>query len=255
MECHAPWPEEFPKGRILAEEDRHVTLAFIGSVEFDRFLSHLQSIPLPPFNVGLVGAFSHCHFFPKKCPRVVAWEVNVINRTQELLDYQKNIESWLKEGEFHLDDRDYLPHMSISRGHFQVDQWEKAFSPLPLYLCNLHLYESMGSSRYRSIWTHAIPAPFMKFEHMADIAFKIRGQSLKEIFDHAFTALAFQCPEIIHFRDDSPSPESLNDIIVRLNHIVGLADAEVGIPLKAVSYHGALKDIEGLWEWEMIVDV
>jgi len=255
MECHAPWPEELPKGRILAPEDRHVTLAFIGNVAFDQFMNHLKSIPLPPFSIGFTGAFNHCHFFPKKHPHVVAWEVDVKQRASELAHYQLNIESWLADGNYHVDSRDFLPHMTISRGHFHTDKWKKAFTPLPLTLSNLHLYESVGSSQYRPIWTHPIAAPFTEFEHTADIAFQVRGRNLDEIFDHALTALAFQCPEIIQFRDESTSPESLDEIIMKLNRIVGKTDAEVGTPLKAVSYHGELKKVEDYWEWEMIVDV
>jgi len=255
MECHAPWPDEFPKGRILAPEDRHVTLAFIGNVEVDPFLEHLKKIPLPPFTLGFAGSFNHCHFFPKKHPHVVAWEVDVKKRRSELLDYQKNIEEWLAEGNYHVDDRDFIPHMTISRGKFSIDKWKKAFTPLPLYLCNIHLYESAGSSRYQPIWTHSLPAPFTEFEHTADIAFEVRGRNIGEIFDHALTALAFQCPEILQFADDAMQPENLDDVVMLLNRIVGMADAEVGTPLKAVSYHGKLKERTDYWDWEMIVDV
>jgi len=255
MECLAPWPEELPKGRILDPENRHVTLAFIGNIEIESFLDHLKSIPLPPFQVGFVGHFSHCRFFPKKHPHVVAWEVDLEKRQQELLDYQKAVELWLAEGDYPIDERNFLPHMTISRGYFDISAWKKSFTPLPLVLNNLHLYESQGSSVYSPIWTHPIPAPFEEFDHTADIAFWIRGQNLEQIYDHAYAALAFQCPELLRYQETFSSPESLNDIVKRLNHLVGKADAEIGTPLKAVSYHGDLKQMGSYQEWEMIVDV
>lgn len=255
MECHAPWPEMLPKGRILQPDDRHVTLAFIGNVELGPFLKHLESIPLPEFHLGFPGRFKHCHFFPKRHPRVVAWEVDVGKRQQELCDYQKSIEAWLAIGHYPVDDREFLPHMTISRGHFNTSAWEKSFQPLPLFLCNLHLYESQGSSQYVPIWTHKIPAPFEEFEHTADIAFRIRGHTLDEIYEHALVALAFQCPELLEYQEPIPTPNSLNDIVQHLNYLVGKADAEIGTPLKAISYHGDLKQGKDYQEWEMIVDV
>jgi len=255
MECHAPWPEDLPKGRIVEPENRHITLAFLGTVDIDLFLKHIESIPLPPFPLGFAGRFTRCRFFPKKRPRVVAWEVDVGTRQPELLDYQQEIEAWLAKGKYRVDDRKFLPHMTISRGKFDPGAWKKAFTPLPVILSNLHLYESQGSSNYTPLWTHGLPAPFEEFDHTADIAFRIRGQGLKQIFEHALSALAFQCPELLDYKDPDFIPESLNEIIQRLNHIVGKADAEIGTPLKAVSYHGDLNQKDQYQDWEMIVDV
>lgn len=255
IECRAPWPDEFPKGRIIKEEHRHATLVFLGNVNFELFQKQIPSIPRPDFNLGFTGIFSHCHFFPKRKPHVVAWEVDLQKRQQEFLDYQQTLKNWVQDNGYSVDERPYLPHVTVSRGHFQPSQWKKTFQHLPLMLKDIHVYESLGSSEFKKIWTHTLDAPFTEIDHTADIAFVIKGRSEKEILDHATSALAFEFPEILDYVEENTAPKNLNDVIRALNRLVALADAEVGTPFKAVSYHGDLIKTGGCLIWEMIVDV
>jgi hypothetical protein len=50
-------------------------------------------------------------------------------------------------------------------------------------------------------------------------------------------------------------PQGIDEIVMQLNEIVSHADAELGCPFKAISYHGNLNKKAAVWEWEMIVDV
>ena len=53
----APWPETFPEGRLLAAEDRHLTLAFLGYRKERRSRALAQ---VPPFTAPIAptGRFS-----------------------------------------------------------------------------------------------------------------------------------------------------------------------------------------------------
>ena len=48
-ELTAAWPEHLPSGRILEEENRHMTLAFLGSTSPS--ISE-KAIPIPSFDIG-----------------------------------------------------------------------------------------------------------------------------------------------------------------------------------------------------------
>lgn len=54
---------------------------------------------------------------------------------------------------------------------------------------------------------------------------------------------------------DQSEPDTLDDVIGRLNRQIGTADGDMGVPFKAVSYHGTLRNEGSYLAWEMIVDV
>lgn len=134
-------------------------------------------------------------------------------------------------------------------------EWPETFIPLPFKTETLHLYEHQGPSSH-SLWTFSFLPPFEEEEHTADMAFKVHGENLQDIYRYAFTALAFKMPELLPFFIPLPYLDHLNDIVIALNRSVGAADAAIGCPLKAVSFHGDLIHLDpSTLQWEMIVDV
>jgi RNA 2',3'-cyclic 3'-phosphodiesterase len=108
---------------------------------------------------------------------------------------------------------------------------------------------------YQSLWEIPLLSPFEEFEHTADIAFLVRGTTPQELHRNAQLALAFKFPKILPFFSKRLQ-DTLDEIIIALNEMVGKADAECGCPFKAVSFHGQIKaEEENLLHWEMIVDV
>ena len=175
---------------------------------------------------------------------------------QELLEYQQHFTKWL--GEHGIQPRDahaFNPHVTLARSPFDQQHWEQAFIPLPFYTSDLHLYQSLGNSTYKSVWTkHSLP-PFIEIEHTADIAYQLFGESIPELFQHAQLALAFKAPS---FLDELPPPfpiESLDDAVKGLNWQIAQLDQKEWIPFKAVSYHGDIVAKDNILTWEMIVDV
>lgn len=130
-----------------------------------------------------------------------------------------------------------------------------AFHSLPYITRHLHLYESVGNLNYKPIWSHEILSPFEEFEHVADIAFRIHGKDVKQLYYHAQVALAFECPELVHYLDGESDVHSIEEVIMKLNEIITQGDREIGTPFKAVSFHGGIKEEEEIFSWEMIVDV
>ncbi|MBI5273490.1 MAG: hypothetical protein HY860_00360, partial [Chlamydiales bacterium] len=63
----APWEELSPPARLLKEEDRHLTIYFLGNVP----LFSLEGLPFPSFSIGAVGIFDHLLFLPPHYPNVV----------------------------------------------------------------------------------------------------------------------------------------------------------------------------------------
>lgn len=259
IEVKARWPEELPTGRLLYDHDRHLTLAFLGTIPWPPVEALLRSIPIPSFKVGLAGIFDQCLFLPPRKPSCVSWHVSWLEKALEFEHYQKSLSNFLVERKLianKVHDRDFLPHVTLCRPPFSFTEWRHAFHAMPMITESLHLYQSLGRSRYRPIWSHRILPPFEEIDHTADIAFRIYGESLEEIHLHAMTALAFEDPRLIPLIKRNCSSESLDEIIIALNTLIAESDQNYGSPFKAVSFHGEIvKRGDGVLTWEMIVDV
>lgn len=257
FEVHAAWPAEYPEGRILAESDRHLTVAFFGNVDFNAVLEALKNIPLPPFLIGLCGRFDKCLFLPTHHPHVVAWRIDLGKNGKTVNDYIFSLQMSLANSGFKLQlHKEFLPHVTLCRSPFKVQDWKKQFSPLPCIVKDLHLYESLGHSQYKPIWSYALIPPFEEIEHTADIAYKINGENLEQLQKHAITALSFRFPQFLNYIQENSKVDSLEMLISNLNAFIAKADGDIGCPIKAVSYHGTVKqETNYTLSWEMIVDV
>jgi len=260
MEATVPWPERLPNGRILDPSHRHITLAFLGATDYPKLMSVLSDFSPPPFQVGLAGKLDKCLFFPlkRKPPRVVAWNVNLMDDTQPLLDFQKDFVEWLTVHGFLPDDakRKWVPHITIARSPFYPREWKKAFHDLPIMCNTLHLYESVGNLNYETRWQYNLKPAFEELEHTADLAFTVRAENIQQLHHHAAIALAFHFPPFLTYCSDKERKNTLEDIIISLNEAVTTADAELGCPFKAVSFHGeVMQEEDGTLKWEMIIDV
>ena len=259
VQVAAPWPEKLPVGRLLAEEQRHCTLAFLGQVSFSKLMDTLQaSFPIPPFHIGFAGRFDTCLFLPERHPHVASWHIHWDEEVSPLVAYQKTLTSWLQSHGFppHHSDRAFLPHVTLCRSPFDPHHWKKAFTPLPAITKDIHLFESLGHSQYQSLWHYPLIPPFEEIEHVADIAFRVRAHTLQGLHQHARTALAFRFPPLLAYFTEEGLRDDLDDIIIDLNELIGKADKDQGCPFKAVSFHGSvIKDANDILTWEMIVDV
>lgn len=254
LEMEAPWPKNWPKGRVLDTPHRHATLQFLGNCSVDRVVEALPTFPLPDFVLGPCGFFNRSLELPKENPRVIAWHIDWGN--EDVSSLQKSITQWLLINKFPADQRQWLSHLTICRDPVDLNEWSHFFKPIPCFAKALHLYESLGSSRYRPLWSHLFSPPFKEIEHTADIAFHIFGKDLTQIFQHAYLALAFQFPKMEAEGLQSVKFHSLDDVIILLNEIIGKTDRLIGCPFKAVSFHGEIKPWQNtLIQWEMIVDV
>ncbi len=214
----------------------------------------LKDFPTPSFKVGPAGYFDQCLFLPERHPHVVAWHVQWYEKVV-FDEFQKLIANWLICQGYPIDERPFLPHVTIARSPFKDHEWKKSFIHLPIIVKNIHLYESVGNLVYNPIWSFPIISPFEELDHTADIAFVIKAETIENIHLHAQIALAFKFPAILEYIKKIPLKSQLDDIIISLNHLITLADSDIGCPFRAVSFHGDLKKENGIYKWEMIVDV
>jgi 2'-5' RNA ligase len=243
---------------MLNEMSRHLTVAFLGQANDELLLKAISTdFPFPSWKVGLAGIFDKCLFLPPEHARVVSWHARWLEGGSAISNFQTRLISWLKEKKFTPDDRHpFLPHITLARTPFDAKEWQNSFIQLPMLIYHLHLYESAGNLTYYPIWTHKMILPFEEIDHTADVAFRVHGESIPQLGIHAWTALTFQFPEILPYKADFTSAKSVDDIIMSLNQIVTEADAEIGCPFKAVSFHGDIrKNDQEILTWEMIVDV
>jgi 2'-5' RNA ligase len=254
-EIVAAWPLHFPPARIIDEQYRHMTLAFLGKKSLSHILHAVQEAPVPSFALSPSGVSRKWVFLPNvEAPRVIAADAEWLSNGSLFLTYQTTLEEWLKKNQFvHQDNRPFFPHMTIARGTFDIETWKKFPCEIPFYLTSIALQESLGYSHYKPVWRHRFTAPFEEIEHTADIAFLIRGNDFSELYTHASLALAFKfIPFLRYFSPKTLS--SLDDVVKALNELITRIDYEMGTPFKAVSYHDEIKEKNYL-EWKMIVDV
>ena len=163
------WPEKLPPGRVIEEESRHITFLFIGEH------APLQGIPTPPFKVGFAGYFDKCLVFHHD---LIAWRANLGD--QNLVPYQKELADWLK-----VELKDTILHATLCRKATHIQEWKECFHPLPFQSTSFHLFESLGFSRYRSLWQFDLPPPFVEVPHTADLAFLVRAESIEKLLWNA----------------------------------------------------------------------
>ena len=247
----APWPTSYPKGRIIEESARHLTLAFLGNRPFDE--KALSDFPKPEFPIGPVGVCDKLLFLPDLKPRVVSNQVHWLTDGEKLGTYQEKVLDWLENLGYTVDRRPFLSHITLARAPFVEKEWEEVFEPLPVMITGIHLYESIGNLRYPSIWDLPLICAFEEFEHTADIAFYVHGQNYRELYLHGALAMSFKFPHFITYLQDSEITD-LHAVVRALNQMITKSDQEIGCPFKAVSYHGKLTEEKPL-KWEMIVDV
>jgi len=101
--------------RWVSPEKIHLTLKFFGNIEASRIDSIFKSIEEPvrttqPFSLKVqgVGAFPNM-----KSPRVI-W-MGLVNGSQILISFQKEIEAQLEKIGFQPEDRPFRPHLTLAR--------------------------------------------------------------------------------------------------------------------------------------------
>lgn len=250
----ATWIDPPHSGRILEADQRHLTLAFLGNQDRDRMLKALANDLPNIFSLGFAGWCERLLFLPPRHPHVVASHVRFVNATG-FRKMKESLEDWLKQHGYPVDERPYISHVTLARAPFSIEQWRESFHPFPLFVKGLHLYESLGNSHYKTLWSLPFLDPIEEVDHTADIAFRLKGYTLDHLFQHAQLALAWKFPSMLNYFSED-SVESLDELIMKLNALVSKADADRGCPFKAVSFHGDIETIaEGVLSWEMIVDV
>ena len=103
MEVIAPWPEEFPEGRVFLETDRHITLVFLGNCDLPLTIQILQEFPDPGFQIGLAGIFDRPVFLPDFHPNTVGWHVRLLEKSDRFFYFrQKNRASLLCKNPYYI---------------------------------------------------------------------------------------------------------------------------------------------------------
>lgn len=232
-----------------------MTLAFLGAVSLADLQKVLPATPLPAFRFAPVGKIKRILFLPEKHPHVVAGEIEWLTYGEEVDAYQNALVRFLKEQGYPTDERKFFAHVTIAREPFVQKEWQDLQEEIPLIFSAVHLYASVGNLTYEPRWSHKLLLPFEELEHTADIAFRIQAENLTQLHIHAQMALAFKFPPLLPYLSLTEK-NSLDDIVIALNDLVSRADAEIGTPFKAVSFHGTLKRMAAhTLQWEMIVDV
>lgn len=250
-----PWPSQLGEGRLLSEENRHITLSFLGNQNPEKISSIFDMIQPP--SLGFAGICKEILFLPPKSPHLVAWKIDWMDEDKKINALLSRIDAILNEHKIvrKREKRDFLSHVTIARDPKNIEEWREKFSSLPLITPSLVLFESKGNSTYKKLAEKKLLLPFEEFSHTADLALYVRGFDYSQIHLHAQLALSFFFPPILDFLQPRIETESIDEIIISLNDMVTKADIVIGAPFKAVSFHGQVKQEKDHLVWEMIIDV
>ena len=248
LEVHAPWPTHFPKGNILAETQRHVTLSFLGHCDLENLLGELRYFPLTSKTspIGFCGLFDYCLFLPPKTSHVVAWHNHWYHQKYFIEIFQRTLTDWLKQLHFSPDSSEWLPHTTICRGSFDQEEWLKSFIPLPFFTQSIHLYESLGNATYQSVWNYPVLAPFEQIASQKNHLL-IRASSLSDLYYNAFTALAFKYPSLVAHFIQINELSSLDEVTDVLNQCMRSFSESHSSGVKSIHLsEEPLKNLEGV---------
>ncbi len=251
------WPGFPEEHKLITQENRHLTVLFLGNQDFDRLESLIDKMPKLSDEISVVGQFNKCIFLPQKEPRLVAWQIDFFEKIYLLKEFQKKMFLFFKENGFDIKNKNnFLPHITICRNQFDKQQWEESFKALPLYIKGLHLFESLGNSQYKSVWQKEFIKPFEEIHHTADIAYIVKGKGFDDLLLNAFTALSFKDNQFLNYKYLLKKASSIDDVIINLNELITKAEIEgKHLPFKAVSFHSDIETKDNILHWEMIVDV
>lgn len=257
LDVVSPWKEIEPPGRYIDKHLRHITLLFIGEVKEEDCNKIISSMILPKVYVGPSGIFDKVMALPFNRPNVISYRAHLFDKLEDLQKYKTELVSYVESSGVLLKEKlkTFLPHVSLCRRPFSISLWKKKFSKLPFYISKMHLYESTGYSKYRSLWSYEFIPPFKEIGHTGDIAFHIRGENFYQLFVNGFIALCFNCENLANYFIENETIENIDDVIISLNKTITVLDTEIGSPFKAVSFQSNVLNMDNYLEWEMIVDV
>lgn len=255
VSCH--WTYEPDDHQMISHKNRHVTMAFLGRQDVEKLLKALKTLSIFPFSISPAGFFDACLTMPSAHPTVIAWKMHVLTSGKALFAFHATLLKWLDEKKIVCDakHKELFAHVTVSRNLEMAASWQEGFQPIPFLLTAFHLYESLGDSQYRKLWSRMLLPAFEEIEHVADMGYRIRGKTLRDVYLHAQLALAHYDPNVLKFITGPLKMANLDEIIYSLNQVLTKMDIEMGSPFKAISYHGNLRENEGVLEWEMIIDV
>lgn len=253
LSVSSQWPDSFPNAKIIKANMRHITLAFLGSTDFEAIEKDLDSFPKAPFKVGPDGILDKLLLLPENDPNVVAYHAKFIDDRVE--SYRKDIVSWLEERSIYKEEkRAFLPHVTIGKKPKKLSQWKDEFSPMPFIVQDICLYESLGNSEFKILWQKPFALPVEEITHTADIAYIIRGQTNQEFFNNAQVALCYADEQMISFIEDK-KVNTFDDVVIELNNLNEKTGEKQEALFKSISFHGSGTDENGFISWEMFVDV
>lgn len=257
FEIQALWLDLPKEKKIISENNRHITLLFLGENDINQINNFLKDLPKSDFEIGLVGYFNKCLFLPPKDPRLVAYQADFFEKNYLIERFQKDLFDFFKNRNFPLkQNNNFLPHVTICRNNFNLQSWKNSFKYLPLYIKSFNFYESLGNSEYNTLWKRDYINPFEEIPHTADIAFNIKGKTFSDLLYNSFIALSFKSIDFLLYYKELKPVESIDDVIINLNEIVTKAEIDgIFVPFKAISFHSKIEKTNDILNWEMIVDV
>lgn len=231
----APWFSIMPKGRIVAPESRHLTLAFLGEVDEGGLVKLLEEIPMSSYKVGAMGICKELIYLPPKKPNVAALSFNWLTQSELMLRFQQELVLWLRRFGYLSSDFEnvFLPHVTLARRPFNPLEWKEIFYPLPLSTSHLHLYESIGQLRYKPLWSKNVWQPISRIVSPPEDAckvYRLMANTYKDLWIHTWLGLGFVYPQVVS--EDFPyvvvgglkeAEEQLNRILKHLDiesHII-----------------------------------
>ncbi|MEM8728146.1 MAG: hypothetical protein AAGE99_05540 [Chlamydiota bacterium] len=233
----------------MKTKKHYLTLLFFGNISYQTIHDHIRYMPKPPFRVGLVAIADSPLRLPKRSPDILTCRVEAFGENP-IDAYQRLIYDYFEEKGYDLEGKKFVKHITLGKS-LSIEEAKRNFRPLPLYFSNLHLYEKHRGDHYEPIWTYDLLPPF---EEKKRGHFLLHGESFQRLFLNAQMALAFECPALVPFLDQSYVVRNLHDGGIRLKTLIDQAYRAVKTPIKQAIFSDRGDEEKGLLSWNLFVE-
>lgn len=137
-------------GRLVPKENWHFTLHFLGEIEEEKILLLHEILKDLDLDKPFKSTIHHFSAFPNNRSARIIW-LGVTDGSLGFTQLEATLRAALEKAEFKLDNRSYIPHLTLSRLRkpYNISRWinKTPFKKMSFQIQEIVVYESVKSEK------------------------------------------------------------------------------------------------------------